>query len=57
MSTSWRRAGATAATAVPARGATTGLLFASVDGRRLYEGLGWSEVAELGTWRGRGVPG
>lgn len=40
-----------------ARGATTGLLFASVDGRRLYESLGWSEVAELGTWRGRGVPG
>jgi GNAT superfamily N-acetyltransferase len=40
-----------------ARGATTGLLFASVDGRRLYENLGWREVAELGTWRGRAVPG
>lgn len=40
-----------------ARGATTGLLFASVDGRRLYESLGWREVAELGTWRGRGLPG
>jgi ribosomal protein S18 acetylase RimI-like enzyme len=40
-----------------ARGATTGLLFASVDGRRLYESLGWREVGELGTWRGRGVPG
>ena len=39
-----------------ARGATTGLLFASVDGRRLYESLGWREVAELGTWRGRGLP-
>jgi len=40
-----------------ARGATTGLLFASVDGRRLYQSLGWREVAELGTWRGRGLPG
>ncbi|KQO48315.1 MULTISPECIES: GNAT family N-acetyltransferase [unclassified Frigoribacterium] len=40
-----------------ARGATTGMLFASVDGRRLYESLGWREVAELGTWRGRGLPG
>ncbi|OII24996.1 GNAT family N-acetyltransferase [Frigoribacterium sp. MCBA15_019] len=40
-----------------ARGATTGLLFASADGRRLYESLGWREVAELGTWRGRGLPG
>ncbi|WP_152970098.1 GNAT family N-acetyltransferase [Frigoribacterium sp. RIT-PI-h] len=40
-----------------ARGATTGLLFASVAGRRLYQSLGWREVAELGTWRGRGLPG
>ena len=39
------------------RGATTGLLFASIDGRRLYERLGWREVAELGTWRGRGLQG
>ncbi len=39
------------------RGATTGLLFASIDGRRLYESLGWREVAELGTWRGRDLPG
>jgi ribosomal protein S18 acetylase RimI-like enzyme len=36
-----------------AGGATTGLLFASVDGRRLYDDLGWREVAPLVTYRGR----
>ncbi|WKK70294.1 GNAT family N-acetyltransferase [Rathayibacter oskolensis] len=33
-------------------GATTGLLMASVSGRRLYESLGWAAVAPLVTFRG-----
>ena len=40
-----------------AGGATIGLLFASVDGRRLYDGLGWREVAPLVTYRGRRAAG
>lgn len=38
------------------QGATTGLLMASVGGRRLYGSLGWSDVAPIRTfrgWRGR----
>lgn len=34
-------------------GATTGLLMASVSGRRLYESLGWSHVVPIVTYRGR----
>ncbi|MWV47984.1 hypothetical protein GRS96_01690 [Rathayibacter sp. VKM Ac-2803] len=34
-------------------GATTGILMASVSGRRLYDSLGWSEVSPLATFRGR----
>ncbi|KQQ05570.1 hypothetical protein ASF42_03100 [Rathayibacter sp. Leaf294] len=34
--------------------ATTGLLMASASGRRLYESLGWSVVAPIVTFRGRG---
>lgn len=32
--------------------ATTGLLMASVSGRKLYESLGWSELAPIVTFRG-----
>ncbi|SKB00314.1 Acetyltransferase (GNAT) domain-containing protein [Agreia bicolorata] len=35
--------------------ATTGLLMASVSGRKLYDSLGWSEVAPIVTFRGRGA--
>lgn len=35
------------------RGAATGLLFASEQGRRLYGSLGWQESAELSSWKGR----
>lgn len=33
--------------------ATTGLLMASVSGRKLYDSLGWSELAPIVTFRGR----
>ncbi|SMG48209.1 GNAT family N-acetyltransferase [Agreia pratensis] len=33
--------------------AATGLLMASVSGRKLYDSLGWSEVAPIVTLRGR----
>ncbi|MBO0983546.1 GNAT family N-acetyltransferase [Rathayibacter sp. SD072] len=35
-------------------GATTGLLMASVSGQRLYDSLGWSQVAPIVTYRGQG---
>lgn len=34
--------------------ATTGLLMASVSGRKLYDSLGWSKLAPIVTFRGRG---
>ncbi|MFS0713647.1 GNAT family N-acetyltransferase [Microbacterium sp. 2P01SA-2] len=34
--------------------ATTGILVASADGRKLYESLGWSQVAPIAMFRGRG---
>ncbi|MDF2916990.1 MAG: hypothetical protein K0S70_1207 [Microbacterium sp.] len=34
--------------------ATTGILVASADGRKLYESLGWSPVAPIAMFRGRG---
>lgn len=35
-------------------GASTGLLLASVSGRKLYGSLGWSEATPIVTFRGRG---
>ncbi|NRD09313.1 GNAT family N-acetyltransferase [Rathayibacter agropyri] len=35
-------------------GASTGLLLASVSGRKLYGSLGWSEITPIVTFRGRG---
>ena len=35
------------------RGATTGLLVASVEGRHLYGSLGWTNVSPIATFRGR----
>ncbi|MDF2580587.1 GNAT family N-acetyltransferase [Microbacterium arborescens] len=36
------------------RQATTGILVASASGRKLYESLGWSQVAPIAMFRGRG---